>query len=37
MLKVFDSIMYYRGYETVELYIEPNKMIEATENTIAAE
>jgi len=37
MLKVFDSIMYYRGYETVELYIEPNKMIEATENTIATE
>ena len=37
MLKVFDSIMFYRGYTNVELYIEPNKMIEATENTIAQE
>jgi hypothetical protein len=37
MLKVFDSIMFYRGYVDVELYIEPNKMIEATENTIATE
>ena len=37
MLKVFDSIMFYRGYTDVELYIEPNKMIEATENTIAQE
>jgi hypothetical protein len=37
MLKTFDTLMYYKGYETVELYIEPNKMIEATENTIAAE
>lgn len=37
MLKVFDSIMYYKGYPEVELYIEPNKIIEATENTIAQE
>jgi hypothetical protein len=37
MLKTFDTLMYYKGYETVELYIEPNKMIEATENTISAE
>jgi hypothetical protein len=37
MLKTFDTLMYYRGYEKVELYIEPNKLIEATENTIAAE
>ena len=37
MLKTLDSLMYYRGYETVELYIEPNKMFEATENTIAQE
>lgn len=37
MLKVFDSVMFYRGYPDVELYIEPNKMIEATENTIAQE
>jgi len=37
MLKTFDTFMYYKGYETVELYIEPNKLIEAAENTIAAE
>jgi len=37
MLKTFDTVMYYKGYETVELYIEPNKLIEAAENTIAAE
>lgn len=37
MLKVLDTIMYYRGYEDVELYIEPNKMTEAAENTIAHE
>lgn len=37
MLKVFDTIMYYRGYTDVELYIEPNKIIESQENTIAQE
>jgi hypothetical protein len=37
MLKTFDIVVYYKGYETVELYIEPNKLIEAAENTIAAE
>jgi hypothetical protein len=37
MLKTFDKIMYYRGYPEVELYIEPNKIYEATENTIAQE
>lgn len=37
MLKTFDTIMYYKGYPEVELYIEPNKLIESTENTIAQE
>lgn len=37
MLKVFDTLMYYKGYPDVELYIEPNKIIEANENTTAVE
>lgn len=37
LIKVFDTIMYYRGYPDVELYIEPNKLIEANENTTAVE
>ena len=37
MLKTFDKIMYYKGYPEVELYIEPNKIVEASENTIAQE
>ena len=37
MLKVFDKVMYEMGRPEVELYIEPNKMFEATENTIAVE
>jgi hypothetical protein len=37
MLKVFDKIMYEMGRKDVELYIEPNKIFEATENTIAVE
>jgi hypothetical protein len=37
MLKVFDKIMYDMGRKDCELYIEPNKMFEATENTEAIE
>ena len=37
MLKTFDTLMYYKGYPEVELYIEPNKIFEATEDTIAQE
>lgn len=37
MLKFFDTIMYYKGNTDVELYIEPNKLIEANENTTAVE
>ena len=37
MLKVFDKLMYMMGREDVELYIEPNKLFEATENTTAVE
>ena len=37
MLKVFDKIMYEMGRPEVELFIEPNKIFEATENTIAVE
>ena len=35
MLKTFDSLMYYRGYEDVELYIEQNKLIDAAEMEVA--
>jgi len=31
MLKTFDTLMYYRGYEKVELYIEQNKLVEAAD------
>ena len=37
LLKTFNMIMSYTGNEGVELYIEPNKLIEAKENTTAAE
>ena len=37
MLKVFDKVMYEMGRPNVELYIEPNKIFEAEENTIAVE
>jgi len=37
MLKVFDKLMYDMGRTDIELYIEPNKIFEANENTIAVE
>jgi hypothetical protein len=37
LLKVMDTLMFYKGYPDVELYIEPNKIIEANENTTAVE
>ena len=37
ILKVFNMLMDYKGNPEVELFIEPNKIVEATENTIASE
>ena len=37
LLKSFNSLMGYKGYGDVELVIEPNKIIEAKEDTIAVE
>lgn len=33
MLKVFNKLFHYKGYKS-DLYIEPNKLVEATQNTI---
>ena len=37
LLKTFNMLMSYTGNEGVELYIEPNKLVEANENTTAVE
>lgn len=37
LLKTFNMLMDYKGYPEVELYIEPNKIVEATENSTEVE
>ena len=37
LLKIFNNLMYDMGHKDVELYIEPNKIVEAIENTTAVE
>ena len=37
LLKIFNNLMYDMGHKDVELYIEPNKIVEALENTTAVE
>lgn len=37
LLKVFNMLMDYKGYPEAELVIEPNKIVEATENTTEVE